>query len=271
MQSLQQSILREFYQGSDFVIKKFIVHSDPKDGAIESLERLGVAGAGAAATVYFAVDKSGRRFAVRVVDTHEYNVEAHNLFARYTMAPHLFYQVLLKNSKGAKSQVIIMDIIGQPLYKYIRGRVVDIDRLYTAMMCILDKKYLLNVLHGDFHLENIVFLKDGTTLGLIDFDFTLMKVSPIVNILDFIPIMSSLKILRKPAATELMLNLIDYYKDTFNISIDTKGLSSMKIGGYAYTKGNITINSYLAIRALSYPLKDIGKVFPEFTTPNVIK
>lgn len=262
-----RSVLTEFAPpGFSIIVTGVFEHPDGK--RLTKVVKVGVAGKGAAATVYFAKEVStGRRFAVRVSDGG-HNVKTHLDFAKFGIAPKLYYDALLfyKNT-NTEMTIVVMEEISSTLAKIINGPKINVDRIGRALECILDKKYLLRILHGDFHTENIVVLKDGRTMGLIDFDFSMTEVDPIVNILDFIPLLAGLKTRANTNSIKLLNYMLKYYKDTFDISIKVMSLRGKRGGGYEYVDNGVSINSYVKIPKLGMRIKNAAIALPNFKEP----
>lgn len=264
--SFIKSITKEFAPAG-FKIKQYKPFSTPAGGPVGPIKKGDLAGQGVVASVYFAREvATNRKFAVRVTPSG-HNTEIHSTLARFGIAPELFYQVELQHPDGRVLTVIIMDEISDTLENIINGPRMDVQRVGGALECILDKKYLLSILHGDFHGGNIVLLKDGNTLGLIDFDFSIMPVKPIVNVLDFIPLLTWLKLRANVNSIKLLNHLVKYYKDTFDMTIDKMKLVEKQGGGFEYADKNVIINSYFAIKSLARPISGIAKLFPNFKEP----
>ena len=219
-------------------------------------------GAGVYAKVYLVKDEiSGFEFAVRVSkkeDVSKTNVSA--ILATYAMAPVIYYTGDFKSKKEVVS-VIVMDYIQDTLWN-LRKQLSERE-MYTALECLLDKKYLLGFLHGDMHLGNIVLLKDGKTLGFIDFDFSYFKAPPKYNILDFIPLIGSMIKSRDTKLKKVAKQLIVYYKNRFNITIQESQFKDRpKVGGYYYS--SFYLNSYTRAELVHF-----DQVFPMLKLPIV--
>jgi hypothetical protein len=110
------------------------------------------------------------------------------------------------------------------------------------------------------HCGNIAVLRDKKTLGFIDFDFVVENVNPIYNILDFIPLMGSL---REIKGTERILRALhDYYLKAFNVDIDLARIKRRQAGGYEYD----VLNSYLAAIKAKPQVK---RVLPTIQVPKI--
>jgi hypothetical protein len=239
----------------------------PAGGKIQALDFIKPLGSGVYASVYLARDQLGREFAVRIAQrTAEAptNIYSQVFFSKYTMAPPVFAYIMTE-----AQIIIIMDLI--------QGSLEDIletappEEFEGAFRCLLDKKYLLKVLHGDCWIGNIVVLRDGKTLGFIDFDFTLFDVPAKINILDFIPIIGSLKAFYKQRARRLIDGLISYYKEKFDMSIDFSLIKGRpQKGGYGYYYNALDpLHSYVLSESSS--LGAISAAFPKFKRPRITR
>jgi len=226
-------------------------------------------GRGSYATVYMVEENvSGQQYAVRVLKTSSiarHTIATQLILANYSMSPRIYYIVTINvpEARGRMEEysVVFMDYIMGTLDSLIESNV-DFSE---SMKCLMDKKYLLNFLHGDMHTENIAVLKDGKTLGFIDFDFSYFGVPQDLNFLDFIPLLGSLKPVKSPNARALENALIDYYKEKFNITIDIKLVKKKRTGGYDYA-GSLT--SYVVMDRSFIP--QIKILFPDFRLPKII-
>ena len=192
-------------------------------------------------------------------------IDIHRAVFKYAMSPKIYATGLVN-----KKSFTIMDPIASDLFHYMSSDF-NVAHISHAFKCLLDKKYVLGMLHGDMHVENIVILSDGITLGFIDFDFSVLNIDPILTILDFIPLLGLLKtlVLNKPVVL-LVAYLLQYYKDTFNISIKLEKINQILEGGFNYDG---KLNSYVKI-ADKVGLKkttsrDVLKCFPYLKLPKI--
>ena len=210
------------------------------------------------------------------------------IFANYNMAPKLYqYEVVIKNEylvgKITYNNIVfvkaLMDPITMTVNDYI-NRKGDIKKLYQPFECLIIKKYILNysnsLLHGDMHIANICILKDGKTLGFIDFGWTFDKPS-VLQLLDCIPLITSL--LNSGVGLPLANFLIKLYDKMFNIKLDMKKFKILQSGGYAYQDKDIFLHSYNFIQLkMGFPenikghitIEDIKRVFPNIDPPKVM-
>lgn len=251
-----------------------------------------VFGAGSYGVVFRITNHKGEHKAVKVgpvlLDFKKYSEQLgiQNSIAKYEMAPEVdesMYALLNPAitrwfKKPPQSYYItFMDTIHSELPDFIQS--VPTTNLSRAFDCLLDKKYVSYLVHGDMHIENIVLLKDGRTLGFIDFDLSRIIKSQEgreVGILDFIPLIESLKESKRPKSKRLIEHLLQYYHRTFNISIKPENLQRRKGGGYEYAvkdnRGVMKLNSYVAIipaveaRGI---IKNIKFIFPNLGLPVV--
>jgi predicted unusual protein kinase regulating ubiquinone biosynthesis (AarF/ABC1/UbiB family) len=66
------------------------------------------------------------------------------------------------------NEIIIMEFLGGPVAKNV-----PVDKLKNCLeslqSCFFDSLFRYNILHGDFHLGNIIVMNDGDKIGIIDF------------------------------------------------------------------------------------------------------
>ncbi len=209
---------------------------------------------------------TGREFAVRKSPpNNRQTVGVQPLLSNYKMAPDIYYSGTIKQGNNLYT-ISIMDVIIGTL-DFARKHF-DIKKLIQAMECLLDKKYLLKFLHGDMHFENIVILKDGITLGFIDFDFSYINVPYKYTVLDFIPLIGSLIKSKIKYYMELATLIKSYYKEKFNITImDSLFVEKDDIGGYFYSQSNL--NSYLLLDIGKQSVSSFDRVFTTFRLPKI--
>ena len=220
-----------------------------------------------------------------------------SIFANYNMAPKLHhYEVIVKNKypliiNGGERvfdivfAMALMDPITMTVDKYIfRGG--DLKRLYYPFECLIIKKYLLNypnsLLHGDMHIANIAILKDGKTLGFIDFGWTFDKPS-ILQVLDCIPLISFLVNDPSKRGIPLAKFLVKLYNKMFKINLVLNNFTTLKCGGYTYhdQDTNSFLHSYnwelnrfvndpfMKVVKGHVTIEDLKKVFPKIEPPKV--
>ena len=273
-QSLAESIAKNFLGGRLKNVVSSRTLTTPAGGPIEMLSKTGKAGKGVTAEVFFARDNRRRKFAVRIVKRFDYKIDIHLEAQKYKMAPEAFYYLSLTVEKGKDVyNILIMDLIQDTLRNYLSKTPPSSSpkMLCAALECILDKKYLLRFLHGDFHDDNIVILKDGKTLGLIDFDFSILGAPEPYVLMDFIPLINSFATCEnKNLGSALVACIENYYLDTFNITIDSRRIKQGKEGGSFYDAGDIILNSYIIQKRYDFPVSAIYKVFPSLKMPKVI-
>lgn len=234
--------------------------------------------AGSMAQIYLVEVSGGLKVAVRIVEG-EKSYEMHLRAAKYKMAPQLYSTTYISGTERGSFTVSVMQLIDSTLTEYmkkIRNKPDKWYRLCGALHCILEKKYLLNFLHGDFHTDNLVILHDGRTLGCIDFDFAIMSTKPseldYFILMDFIPLVSSF-LMEKDNVGRAMADCVrDFLKKTFNMNIDLARLKSFPQGGYYYeTKKGKKLNSYIAEKRFQYSVNDIIREFPAIRFPEIVR
>lgn len=211
---------------------------------------------------------------------YEYRIQKR--FATYQMAPDVFqYDVLEFFWRNTTFLIVraMMEPIQTTLNQYIASNK-NIKQLYKPFECLLKKKFLLNYpspyLHGDMHIDNIVILKDGKTLGFIDFGWTIK--SPYeLQILDCIPLITSLKLIFPETKNTLINHLISFYDTFFNVKLKYENFTTHPLGGYAYKIRNHYMHSYNwglrkegAITYYGLPSENFLKeIFPTIKTPEI--
>jgi hypothetical protein len=220
-------------------------------------------GMGVNAVVLKIRDKRGAIYAMKIGYVDSGIVELQNTLASYEMAPRVYYVGTVSD----KLKFLIMDKIQATLESYLAGPF-NPNKLYIAIKCLLDKKTLLGLLHGDMHTGNIAVLKDGSTLGYIDFDFSIQyPVMRTITVLDFIPFVGSFISARQTDRLKKLTQLVlAYYKDTFRIDIEPRFIK--KSNGYSYQG----LDSYIKLGVNSeYNMTQrLYKVFFHVRLPEVV-
>ena len=200
----------------------------------------------------------------------------HLLAAKYHAAPKLFalYESTLTATdifpiKTGKYFITVMDPISGVLSDVLRKPIsnAELNELFQAFECLLGKKYLLELVHGDMHYGNVAVLGDEKTLGFIDFDLSTTDFVKEFNFLDVIPLVTSLSQWGNSNGKKVAKWLLDYTYTTFNVKMVNKSFIRRKGGGYQYTTPAGTLHSYLTISPFSS--KTIRAVFPSFKLPTV--
>lgn len=182
-------------------------------------------------------------------DRSVYEYKIQQTFAEYNMAPKIYHYDVL-NTKWQDNNISIVRAVMDPIYDTLnsylkRGK--DIKLLYEPFECLLKKKFLLNYpdpyLHGDTHTENIVLLRDGKTLGFIDFGWS-VKAPYLLQILDGIPLITSLKIYFPETKNTLIAHLLQFYDEFFNVKLNYSQFTNHPLGGFTYKVGNQFLHSY---------------------------
>lgn len=271
MEHLAKTIVDNFIGKPFKDLEKYDVFKEPQGGEPAQFLNLGIIGKGASAEVFAAEDDQYRKYAIRIVKNEYYKFEIHLLAQKYRMAPTLFYQFIVRLADNDYYTIIIMDMIQGTLEQYLKNPRANPKLVCSALECILDKKYLLKFLHGDFHIDNIVVLKDGETLGLIDFDFSVLNAPDVYVLLDFIPLIPNF-ITRDPKRSSILRCLLKYYKKTYNMTINLSYFKFPKNNGvfYEFAKGK-SLNSYMGARKdLLFPISWIKEAFPDLSWPEVV-
>lgn len=246
-------------------------------------------GSGTGGMVFKVQDCQNRQFyALKVVafmDSEEKIIEEFKIqeyFSKFNMAPRVYdFDVLKDKFRNISIRIgrCLMDPIQSNIRNYLYKQN-NIRKLLKAIKCLMIKKYILgypeSFLHGDMHIDNIVLLKDGKTLGFIDFGFGVQK-SSILQILDCIPLVSSIKFSdcgNRKYREQVCKDIIKLYNQMFNIRMEYDAFERHPGGGYTYKKWNILLHSYDWIpyrnrKPLSNE-QEIREVFPTIQPPRVV-
>jgi hypothetical protein len=183
----------------------------------------------------------------------------------YKMAPEV---ELIVGVTGAPSLTLSVEGVIAEDFKTFLEKKPNERMTESALKCLLDKKYVLGMLHGDMHLENMAILEDGLTLGFIDFEFSELGLESIFTIPDFVPLLGSIKYFGK--GTFLIPYILKYYKDTFNMDINMSKVKAWSRGGYIYDGALI---SYKALNPNweRETRAKLAKMFPKLTLPKIIE
>jgi hypothetical protein len=261
----------------DEIVKKFPELSDMKEiplqkedyttGIVEfPIKIIDIYGKGAYNVVLKISDKKRRIYALRIgylFENLKRYIDLQKLLSKYDMTTTLYHQ-----GKITKDiHYFIFSNISIVLKDYLIEYTFNPENIWRALKCLLTKKYVLNMLHGDMHIENIALLKDRVTMGFIDFDYTILPIKQQYTILDFIPLLGSLLAIRNRDVDILIGYILEYYKETFNMDIDLKYIKKEKIGGYSYKN----LFSYIKAREFKTTTADIYSVFPQLTLPRIVR
>ncbi len=229
----------------------------------------GMYGEGGHALIIKVRDSQGEDLALRLFPINSANKEdaaIQSRLAQFALAPDLFY---VGQTSIPGISYSIMEPITATLSSILKEGGFDENGIMIALKCLLDKKFLLGFTHGDMHAENIVILKDGVTLGVIDFDWSFFISDPkfaFLNILDFIPLLGGICMQNR----SLSARLRNYYQATFRISIDCAKFVLSKKEGVQY----MGLFSYLKNFWLSDRLGEISakfmQVFPTIVLPEIV-
>ncbi len=200
-------------------------------------------------------------------------------FAEYNMAPQLYlYDVTESRLRGYNVMFVraVMDPIRNTVYQYLRtGN--SPRKLFDAFECLIKKKYLLDYpypyLHSDMHINNIVILKDGKTLGFIDFGLTHRKPAEL-QLLDCIPLIASCRLTLPMEAEPLAKFLIRFYDRMFKVKLELDRFMEHPGGGYAYFIDGVYLHSYdwmpTSKRNRLIAPSELKRLFPKLKLPKVV-
>jgi hypothetical protein len=207
-------------------------------------------------------------------------------FAEYRMAPtvHLV-DTKVAQFRGQPVRFVraLMDPIRSTLYDALTS-VAMARRLVRALRCLIHKKYILQYptpyMHADMHLRNIALLKDGKTLGFIDFGLSVPRPA-YTQFLDGIPLMAHMKFAsqeRHPvpeAMEELLQSTLKIYNDLFQVQLEAERLRRFPEGGFHYAARGVVLHSYAWTEDLTrnrtrLPSEALVRyIFPFFEVPAV--
>lgn len=273
---------------------------------LTGLEILGVYGVGTFGLVLKA-KRENKTVAIKLT-AYEPNAikefEIQKLFAKYRMSPILYdYQVYTETVGSRKVEWVqaVMDPIQSTLFENIVKSPDKAKQLSEAVECLVKKKYLLGIIHGDMHANNVVILNDGKTLGFIDFGLAREQKNPSEQLLDGITLLGSLKNtydifdpqskvpVMKPGIPskylgfyELVLGIFNFYEKMFSIILDWSKFRLHPSHAYVYFEAKSKmLHSYT--KAASFPQsknwgklvnvcmdQEIRKVFPDIRPPKIV-
>lgn len=157
--------------------------------------------------------------------------EVQRLFEEFEMAPEIREIVELSQYRGV--YVCIMDIVTGTLRQFMDTHDVKEEFIFDALVCLIKKKYLfkypLPFFHGDLHIDNIVILKNGKTLGLIDFAFA-QQAPPVYQIMDALALVGSL--IKYRIKTQRYTNLSSMVLELYNKMFGLAGTDSEMKSSY---------------------------------------
>lgn len=207
-------------------------------------------------------------------------------FAAHHMAPavHLVdTKVTTFRNQPVRFVRALMDPIQSTLYDALTS-VGMARRLVRALRCLIHKKYILRYptpfMHADMHLRNIALLKDGKTLGFIDFGLSVPRPA-YTQFLDGIPLLAHMKYAsreRHPtpeAVEELFQHTLKIYNELFHVELEAERLRRYPEGGFHYAARGVVLHSYawsedLTRNRTRLPSEALVRyVFPFFELPAV--
>lgn len=218
---------------------------------------IGVYGSGAEGIVFKIIHKESRQ--VYALKLRQYigsetlqEFQIQKKFAPYKMAPEIFEADIFTGvfqNFPVKFGRAIMTPIHTSVKQYLKDQK-SIRKLFNALKCLIYKKYILDyphpILHGDMHIDNLIFLEDGKTIGFIDFGYGLTQQPCVLQLLDCIPLVGSIKFSRccpKDIQKKLCEQIIQLYNYLFSVELKFSNFILHPQGGYAYQMDN-PINIY---------------------------
>jgi tRNA A-37 threonylcarbamoyl transferase component Bud32 len=209
---------------------------------------IGAYGSGVEGVVFKIIHKQSRKvYALKLCSyigdktLDEFQIQKR--FAQYKMAPEIFetdiFTGVFKNYQVTFGRAI-MTPIHTSVRQYLKEQK-SIRKLFNALKCLIYKKYILDypqpILHGDMHIDNLIFLEDGKTIGFIDFGYGLTQQPCALQLLDCIPLVGSIKFSRccpKDIQKKLCEQIIQLYNYLFSVSLHFSDFIRHPEGGYAY-------------------------------------
>ncbi len=183
----------------------------------------GLYGQGANGIVFQVVDSSSKQFALRVGDMDEATVILQQVLADRKLAPQIYH---VGTVTGLNTEFTVMQLIHGTLDNYFEGSY-NSQTVFKAISCLLDMKTILKMVHGDMHTGNIAILEDGQNLGFIDLEFAFVVPYEEFTVIDFIPLIATLP-------PDLQVDVANYYRETFNITLRIRDIKSRRGGGFEY-------------------------------------
>jgi hypothetical protein len=182
--------------------------------------------------------------------------------ARLHLAPEL-YGVYEFQFDKVRLRALVMDPIHTTLESLIYSKTPN-DSIVGALDCLIRKKHVAQLLHGDMHTDNIVVLKDQNTMGFIDFDLSSLTRDSRWLFLDAIPLLQTMK--HGPIRDQIL----QIYKKVYNVRLDTTKIISYKTGGFGYVVGKQVFDSYKVLHSRNV-LQHFQTSFPTFVEPRLVK
>jgi hypothetical protein len=228
---------------------------------------IGVYGSGVEGIVFKIIHKQSRKvYALKlrsyIGDETLEEFQIQKRFAQYKMAPEIF-ETDIFNGVFKKFQVTIGRAIMTPIHTSVRQYLKEqksIRKLFNALKCLIYKKCILDypqpILHGDMHIDNLIFLEDGKTIGFIDFGYGLTQQPCALQLLDCIPLVGSIKFSKccpKDTQKKLCEQIIHLYNYLFSIKLKFSNFILHPEGGYAYQIDNQIDNQMRQLNVYDSP------------------
>jgi serine/threonine protein kinase len=241
----------------------------------------GVLGKGAYGIIYKVVGSNQREYACKI-GTHRQEFEIQQLFNQHNMSPTVWE--ILSVPQYPNVWLCIMDTVHSTLKKAMDRQEISEESIYNALKCIIKKKYLFQypspILHADFHIDNIVVLNDGKTLGIIDFAFA-RTAPPVYQLLDVLSLAGSINeySARTQSYTSLTNNLLKFFNYLFSLAktpLQSKYIMKKNKIFYVYWKDDVEValdydffTKPFSVRVNDETVQKILRVFPTLQLPFV--
>jgi len=245
-----------------------------------------VLGKGQYGVVYKVTDSQGQEYACKI-GKNRTEFETQLLYNQVNLSPTVYEIIDIVQYPGVC--LCIMDIVQGSLKDMMDKQLVSEGALYNALKCLIKKKYLFGYpdpfIHGDFHVDNIVLLKDNS-LGIIDFAFA-RTAPPVYQLLDVFSLVGSINeyVNRRKSVqySSLSVNMLKFFNYLFSLtktpsSLQKKYFMRKNKIFFVYYKDGVEVSFDYQVRKFPPSInitddtvKKILQVFPDIQLPTVVQ